>query len=76
MLSRFRMTVDDCIEEYKALGEKIFGHPRLLATKGAILWHKFNAKNFVKVICDVTSRHSEGGEFAVDYPSREDLCRT
>lgn len=75
MLSRFRMTVDDCIEEYKTLGERIFGHPRPLA-KGAILWHKFSAKTFEEVIRDVTARHSSCGEFAPIYPSDEDLCRT
>lgn len=76
MLSRFRMTVDDCIEEYKTLGEKIFGHPRPLASKSAIPWHKFSAKKFEEVIQDVTTRHSERDEFTVSYPSHEDLCRT
>lgn len=75
MLSRFRMTVDDCIEEYKTLGERIFGHPRPLA-KGAFLWHKFCAKDFEEVIRDLTLRHSEASEFQVNYPSHEDLCRT
>ncbi|MCJ1465973.1 hypothetical protein MMC07_004592 [Pseudocyphellaria aurata] len=75
MLSRFRMTVDDCIDEYQALGEKVFGHPRPLAW-GAILWHKFNAENFERVIRDVTSRHSEARDFEATFPSDEDLCRT
>ena len=75
MLSRFRMTVDDCIAEYKSLGERIFGHPRPMA-KGAILWHKFSARELEQVIQDVTSRHSDARDFEATYPSDEDLCRT
>jgi hypothetical protein len=74
MLSRFRMTVDDCLAEYKTLGEKIFGHPRPFA-KGAIIWHKFNYRVLEEVIKDVTSRHSEKVEYNTDYPLDEDLCR-
>lgn len=70
------MTVDDCIKEYKTLGEKIFGHPRPFATKSAIPWHKFSAKAFEDVIRDVTARHDEKHDFTVRYPSDEDLCRT
>jgi hypothetical protein len=69
------MTVDDCIEEYKALGERIFGHPRLLAT-GGVFWHKFSAPVLENVIKDVTSRHREAHDFTANYPSPEDLCRT
>lgn len=75
MLSRFRMTVDDCIEEYKSLGEKIFGHPRPMAT-GALLWHKFSAQVLEKVIQDVTAKHSEALDFEPPFRSDEDLCRT
>lgn len=57
MLSRFRMTVDDCIEEYKSLGKKIFGHPRRMA-KGGFPWHRFNYRILEDVIRDVTSRHN------------------
>ena len=76
MLSRFRMTVDECILEYKRLGERIFGHPRYLAT-GAVLWHKFDFRVLEAVIQDVTARHSEeSDEYDVQYPLDEDLCRT
>ena len=57
MLSRLRMTVDDCIEEYKSLGNKVFGHPRRMA-RGGFPWHRFNAKVLVDVIRAVTSRHN------------------
>lgn len=80
MLSRLRMTVDECITEYKGLADKIFGHPRPLATRMAILWHKLSAKSFENVVRDVTARHSDGQRerdpFTVEYPSDEDFCRT
>lgn len=74
MLSRFRMTVDDCIKEYKTLGAKVFGNPRPMA-KGAILWHKFNYRILESAIKDVTQRHSELVEFRDSYAMDEDVCR-
>lgn len=76
MLSRLRMTVDDCINEYKTLGQKIFGHPRPLAF-GAILWHKFDHRVLERVLQDAITRHSEASEeYELQFPSDEDLCRT
>lgn len=75
MLSRFRMTVDDCIKEYKTLGAKVFGNPRPLA-KGAILWHKFDYRTLEAAIQDVTQRYSEPGDFGGFYAMDEDVCRT
>ena len=76
MLSRLRMTVDDCIAEYKSLGQKIFGNPRPLAF-GAILWHKFDYQVLEAVIRSVVARHCEKSEeYELDFPSEEDLCRT
>lgn len=66
MLSRLRMSVDECIEEYEALGEKIFGHPRPIPN-GATLWHKFDCKVLEKVIRDVTKRYSEPSRFESHY---------
>ena len=74
MLSRFRMSVDDCIKEYKMLGARVFGNPRPLA-KGAILWHKFDHRTLEAVIKDVTERYSEPGQFGGLYPMDEDVCR-
>lgn len=34
MLARFRMIVEECLEEYRTFGEKIFGKPRPLAFGG------------------------------------------
>ncbi|KAI4118207.1 MAG: hypothetical protein LQ338_007440 [Usnochroma carphineum] len=76
MLSRLRMTVDDCIMEYKSLGQKVFGNPRPLAF-GAVMWHKFDYRVLEAVIQDVTARHSEKNEIdELDFPSDEDFCRT
>lgn len=67
MLSRFRMTVDDCIEEYKALGKKIFGHPRRMA-RGGFPWHRFSASVLEEVIRDVTTRYNvQSGDFGSYY---------
>lgn len=67
MLSRFRMTVDECIEEYKTLGKKIFGHPRRMA-KGGFPWHRFSAKVLEDVIRAVTSRYNvQSGVFESHY---------
>ena len=75
MLSRLRMTVDDCINEYITLGQKVFGNPRPLAF-GAVMWHKFNHRDLEDVIKDVTRRHSEKSELDALFPSHEDFCRT
>ena len=74
MLSRFRMSVDDCIKEYETLGAKVFGKPRPLA-KGAILWHKFDYRSLEAAIKDVTQRYSELGDFGGRYPMNEDVCK-
>ena len=78
MLSRFRMSVDDCIKEYKTLGARVFGNPRPLAI-GAVLWHKFNRRTLEAAIKDVTQRYSELGDFGGLYAMDEmgeDVCRT
>lgn len=76
MLSRLRMTVDDCLEEYKILGGKVFGSPRPLAV-GGILWHKFAWRRLHDAIEDVTRKNISRGEarIGVKFPSDEDLCR-
>jgi len=74
MLSRFRMTVHDCIREYRKLGEAVFGHPRLPGAKYA--WYKFSAERLEEVILDVATRHGETQSGNVMYPSSEQLCKT
>lgn len=74
MLSRFRMTVDDCIKEYKTMGEKIFAKPRPFA-KGAVLWHKYNHRALKRAVEEVTWKYSEASDFSVNYPLHEDVCK-
>lgn len=76
MLSRFRMTVDDCIKEYETLGEEVFGNPRPPSMKG-LLWHKFDSKVLRRVIEEVTNRRAEinfNGQ--VTYPCPKNRCQT
>ena len=75
MLSRLRMSVDECIEEYKSLGQKVFGHPRPFC-KGGFPWHKFDHKALEEAVQTVTARYGEESEFGIIFPSNEDLCRT
>ncbi|KAH7323806.1 acyl transferase/acyl hydrolase/lysophospholipase [Rhexocercosporidium sp. MPI-PUGE-AT-0058] len=76
MLSRFRMSVNDCISEYKSLGERVFAHPRQLST-GGLLWHKFGWRPLEDAIKGVTSRYcSTQRPFGVRFPSDPDFCRT
>lgn len=76
MLSRFRMSVNDCITEYKSLGRKVFAHPRPLLM-GGLSWHKFSAQPLTAAIQDVTNRHCfKLGSFGVQFPSDPDFCRT
>jgi hypothetical protein len=75
MVSRFRMTVDDCLQEYKTFGSEVFGRRRILSMKG-VLWNKFNEEHLYKVIEDVTSRHCENPSVTTRFPSPKDICRT
>jgi hypothetical protein len=75
MISRFRMTVDDCLQEYKTLGGDVFGKPRPFTMK-SLLWDKFNEKRLHKAIVDVTFRHCENPQVTTKFPSPKDLCRT
>lgn len=72
MLARFRMNVEECLTEYRNLGESVFGHPRPLAF-GAMLMHKYSSKNLEAVIQDVTRRRSEPCEFETDNAMDEHL---
>lgn len=77
MLSRLRMTVDECIDEYKTLGNKVFGHPRR-PSSGGILWHKLDHKVFEKVIRDVTAKYCEKTLFESTYGmdrTDQDMCQ-
>ena len=71
------MTVDECIHEYKTLGDKVFGHPRVISS-GGTLWPKLDCKAFEKVIKDVAAKHCETSRFVSPYGMDrmdEDMCQ-
>ncbi|KAF7865472.1 hypothetical protein EAF04_006447 [Stromatinia cepivora] len=80
MLSRLRMSIDDCIQEYENLGEKIFGQPRKLSMRGPIPWNreKYDHRKLEEVIKDVVKRRAWKKDQITDsvYPSNPERCRT
>ena len=54
------MTVHDCINEYKILGDKIFGHPRPFSWFG-VLWPKYSSDSLKRAVNEATGRHSNAG---------------
>lgn len=61
MLCRFRMTVKDCLLEYKSMAQKIFGKPRFISQLniGIVRWPKYNAAGVRKAFEEVTRRRGE-----------------
>ncbi|KAF2471780.1 FabD/lysophospholipase-like protein [Lindgomyces ingoldianus] len=81
MLGRFRMTVQDCLYEYKEMGNKIFGKPRLVSqpNTGIISRPKYSASALEEVFKDVTARRCEHVDQRikeVTFPSMPGLCNT
>lgn len=68
------MTVDDCLKEYKIMGDKIFGNPRPMS-KGAVLWHKYDHRALRSAVEEITRKYSETSKFSVNYPLHEDVCK-
>jgi hypothetical protein len=75
MISRLRMTADDCLEEYRTLGIDVFDKPRPLTMK-SLLWDKFNWRRLHKAIEFVTLRHCENPHVRAKLLSPEDICLT
>lgn len=61
MLSRFRMTVVDCLDEYENMGHHIFGKPRPLSQRniGIVPWPKYSADAMERVFKDVAERRRQ-----------------
>jgi hypothetical protein len=81
MLSRLRMNIDDCLLEYKTMGQVIFGKPRTWSIRGPLFFpkEKYDHKNLQRAIEDVINRravksHGDLGEHM--FKSSEDRCRT
>ncbi|KAF2238229.1 FabD/lysophospholipase-like protein [Viridothelium virens] len=81
MLGRLRMPVSDCLYEYKTLGEKIFGDPRVLTQLSFIIIPraKYDSGTLTTVFKGVVRKReevsNERNEDAL-FPSRLGLCRT
>ena len=82
MLGRFRMTVPDCLSEYRRLGQKVFGKPRMISTLkfGLGVRHKYKAARLEKVFKEVTWRRNEQRESSatrtITFPLGRGLCAT
>jgi hypothetical protein len=82
MLGRFRMTVKDCLEEYRTLGDRVFGNPRKVHKMKPIPdfvgRDKFDAQDLKDVFQDFTYRRAEKRDkFAgpVTFPTRPGVCK-
>jgi hypothetical protein len=81
LLGRFRMTIQDCIEEYEGLGREVFGKPRILCTMrlGVGNRAKYSASKLEKVFEDVSVRRNEHLselDRNIHFPSGPGLCKT
>ena len=81
MLGRLRMSVDDCIEDYETLGEKVFGHSRWFHLRSPLFWirDKYHHRVLEDVVQTVVrdrvpkvASFPGGQNFAFD----ENRCRT
>lgn len=75
------MTVPDCIEEYKSLGEEVFGKPRFFSTLNFGLGNrtKYKASILQRVFEGVTARRNEflkDPDRYITFPSGRGLCKT
>ena len=75
------MTVQDCIEEYRNLGEEVFGNPRFFCTLNFGLGDiaRYSAARLEKVFESVSARRNEHlpePDRNITFPSGRGLCRT
>ncbi|KAL9109011.1 MAG: hypothetical protein Q9227_006251 [Pyrenula ochraceoflavens] len=81
MLGRFRMPVQDCLDEYANLVSQVFGKPRFITKMNFIVGRdKYSTENLENVFKAVTKRrceHAEGGNtYNSSFPSRRKVCKT
>ncbi|KAH7317221.1 acyl transferase/acyl hydrolase/lysophospholipase, partial [Rhexocercosporidium sp. MPI-PUGE-AT-0058] len=60
MLGQLRMSIDECIDAYRTLGEEVFRKPRLASIRGPIPWlrPKFSHMKLEGVLHGIVQRHS------------------
>ena len=82
MLGRFRMSVPDCLFEYRRLGQEVFGKPRIISTLRFGLGErsKYKAAKLEKVFDKVCRERDERpGQTTTDkimFSSGRGLCAT
>lgn len=83
MLGRLRMTVRDCLDEYKALGGKVFGRPHIFTelNTGVFRRPQYDTEELETIFREVCRRHNhevEGNDTngCIHFPFDRDLCKT
>jgi hypothetical protein len=82
MLSRLRMSVEDCISEYHTLGSQVFGSPRHFHSLSLPLIirnrTKYNTDQLEEALEDVITRRgrSEGPNRIAFKSENESFCKT
>jgi hypothetical protein len=82
MLSRLRMSVEDCVSEYVTLGSQVFGSPRHFHSLSLPLIvrnrTKYNTDQLEAVLEDVITRRgrSEGPNRTAFKSENESFCKT
>ncbi|KAF1930023.1 FabD/lysophospholipase-like protein [Didymella exigua CBS 183.55] len=83
MLGRFRMTVEDCLDEYKTMSDRIFGKPRWISQRNmGMPWPKYSSRSMEKAFQDVSLRRSDSTTTGKHhstmptFPSTEGICQT
>jgi hypothetical protein len=80
MLSRWRMSVAECLEKYESFGRAIFVNKRIMSAFG-FPKTKHSKKPLIAAIKDLTKKRSpqdtetDRPEYQM-FPSPDDLCRT
>ncbi|KAF2973369.1 hypothetical protein GQX73_g231 [Xylaria multiplex] len=79
LLSRFRMTVEDCLKEYETMAGTVFGHPRIIHQMNVLArWTKYPTKYLEKAIREVIDRRVQvtiGDDIEPLFQTEIDTCR-
>ena len=86
MLGRLRMSVHDCLAEYKRLGGQVFGSPNFWTELRFGVFHlstapKYNAKHLKAAVQEVCKEYKEKEDDTSNgdrllFPCRKDICKT
>ena len=81
MLGRLRMTVPDCLAEYRVLGQEVFGKPRKFPLlRVAVGKPRYRASQlegiFKRVVRNRNEKTWDDGRGRINFPSRGNVCKT